>query len=77
MCVLTVSCTTGKFWHRHRRPRPVVYNPDPEYHLGLRTETDKSKILADSETRESQKVQGNQREDEAQLCTHEKEDEEH
>ncbi|KAH8986946.1 hypothetical protein EDB86DRAFT_3211773 [Lactarius hatsudake] len=34
----------GKFWHRHRRPRPVVYNPDPEYHLGLRTETDKSKI---------------------------------
>ncbi|KAI9513428.1 hypothetical protein F5148DRAFT_971668 [Russula earlei] len=36
--------TCGKFWHRHRRPRPVVYNPDPEYHLGLRTETDKSKI---------------------------------
>jgi len=34
----------GKFWHRHRRPRPVVYNPDPEYHLGLRPETDKSKI---------------------------------
>ncbi|KAF8480047.1 SNF5-domain-containing protein [Russula ochroleuca] len=36
--------TCGKFWHRHRRPRPVMYNPDPEYHLGLRTETDKSKI---------------------------------
>lgn len=44
MCILTASCTIGKFWHRHRRPRPVVYNPDPEYHLGLRTETDKSKI---------------------------------
>jgi SWI/SNF-related matrix-associated actin-dependent regulator of chromatin subfamily B protein 1 len=37
-------CAAGKFWHRHRRPRPVLYNPDPEYHLGLRTETDKSKI---------------------------------
>lgn len=23
----------GKFWHRHRRPRPVEYNPDPEYHM--------------------------------------------
>jgi SWI/SNF-related matrix-associated actin-dependent regulator of chromatin subfamily B protein 1 len=44
LCVLTASCTIGKFWHRHRRPRPVLYNPDPEYHLGLRTETDKSKI---------------------------------
>ena len=22
----------GKFWHRHRKPRPVEYNPDPEYH---------------------------------------------
>lgn len=42
--VLTAECAAGKFWHRHRRPRPVVYNPDPEYHLGLRTETDKSKI---------------------------------
>lgn len=42
--VLTPAYVTGKFWHRHRRPRPVVYNPDPEYHLSLRTETDKSKI---------------------------------
>ena len=40
------------------------------------TETRKRNI-ADSETRESQKAQGNQREDEAQLCTHEKENEEH
>ncbi|KAG9313820.1 hypothetical protein JVU11DRAFT_6183 [Chiua virens] len=30
--------TCGKFWHRHRRPRPVQYNPDPEYHLNLRNE---------------------------------------
>src|SRR5258707_11164171 len=45
MCsVLTTARTIGKFWHRHRRPRPVMYNPDPEYHLSLRTETDKSKI---------------------------------
>ncbi|KAF8653658.1 hypothetical protein AX16_003809 [Volvariella volvacea WC 439] len=27
--------TCGKFWHRHRRPRPVEYNSDPEYHSGL------------------------------------------
>ncbi|KAF7762167.1 hypothetical protein Agabi119p4_8760 [Agaricus bisporus var. burnettii] len=25
--------TCGKFWHRHRRPRPVEYNPDPEFHM--------------------------------------------
>ncbi|KAF9444193.1 SNF5-domain-containing protein [Macrolepiota fuliginosa MF-IS2] len=23
----------GKFWHRHRRPRPVEYNADAEYHM--------------------------------------------
>ncbi|KAJ2914946.1 hypothetical protein MD484_g5439, partial [Candolleomyces efflorescens] len=27
--------TCGKFWHRHRRPRPVEYNPDPDFHSGL------------------------------------------
>ncbi|KAI8990720.1 hypothetical protein BD414DRAFT_413161 [Trametes punicea] len=27
--------TCGKYWHRHRRPRPVVYNSSAEYHLGL------------------------------------------
>ncbi|KAI0664168.1 hypothetical protein C8Q70DRAFT_945855 [Cubamyces menziesii] len=27
--------TCGKYWHRHRRPRPVQYNPTAEYHLGL------------------------------------------
>ncbi|PPQ68608.1 hypothetical protein CVT24_005426 [Panaeolus cyanescens] len=26
----------GKFWHRHRRPRPVEYNSDPAYHKGLK-----------------------------------------
>ncbi|KAF8452521.1 hypothetical protein L210DRAFT_3617819 [Boletus edulis BED1] len=30
--------TCGKFWHRHRRPRPVQYNSDPQYHLNLRNE---------------------------------------
>ena len=23
----------GKFWHRHRRPRPVEYNTNPEAHM--------------------------------------------
>ncbi len=26
----------GKFWHRHRRPRPVEYNSDPSFHSGLK-----------------------------------------
>ena len=26
----------GKFWHRHRRPRPVTYNSDPDFHLGVK-----------------------------------------
>ncbi|KAF9530513.1 hypothetical protein CPB83DRAFT_788034 [Crepidotus variabilis] len=28
--------TCGKFWHRHRRPRPVEYNPDPAFHSGAK-----------------------------------------
>ncbi|KAF8903075.1 hypothetical protein CPB84DRAFT_1835950 [Gymnopilus junonius] len=28
--------TCGKFWHRHRRPRPVEYNADPGFHTGIR-----------------------------------------
>jgi SWI/SNF-related matrix-associated actin-dependent regulator of chromatin subfamily B protein 1 len=28
----------GKFWHRHRRPRPVQYNSDPQFHLNSRNE---------------------------------------
>ncbi|KAL0578552.1 SWI/SNF chromatin-remodeling complex subunit [Marasmius crinis-equi] len=27
--------TCGKYWHRHRRPRPVEYNTDPEYHSNM------------------------------------------
>ena len=23
----------GKYWHRHRRPRPIEYSTDPEFHL--------------------------------------------
>ncbi|GJJ16102.1 hypothetical protein Clacol_010381 [Clathrus columnatus] len=33
----------GKFYHRHRRPRPVEYRIDPEYHLKLRNESEKGK----------------------------------
>ncbi|KAL5520663.1 SNF5 [Sanghuangporus sanghuang] len=36
----------GKFWHRHRRPRPVEYHTDPEYHLNLRMESDRAKASA-------------------------------
>ncbi|KAJ8083139.1 SWI/SNF chromatin-remodeling complex subunit [Marasmius tenuissimus] len=28
--------TCGKYWHRHRRPRPVEYNTDPDFHLNQR-----------------------------------------
>ncbi|KDR74964.1 hypothetical protein GALMADRAFT_249934 [Galerina marginata CBS 339.88] len=28
--------TCGKFWHRHRRPRPVEYNSDPDFHSGIK-----------------------------------------
>lgn len=37
---LTVTCVSllGKYWHRHRRPRPVQYNSDPQFHLNLRNE---------------------------------------
>lgn len=33
----------GKFYHRHRRPRPVEYRIDAEYHSKLRVETEKGK----------------------------------
>ena len=26
----------GKFWHRHRRPRPVEYNANPDFHSGIK-----------------------------------------
>ncbi|KAH7907812.1 SNF5-domain-containing protein [Hygrophoropsis aurantiaca] len=35
--------TCGKYWHRHRRPRPIQYNSDPDYHLNLQRETDQSR----------------------------------
>ncbi|KAH7928851.1 SNF5-domain-containing protein [Leucogyrophana mollusca] len=35
--------TCGKFWHRHRRPRPVQYNSDPEYHINLQREVEQAK----------------------------------
>jgi len=36
----------GKFWHRHRRPRPVEYNPTEEYHLGLKRQEEEAKMNA-------------------------------
>ncbi|EJD02050.1 SNF5-domain-containing protein [Fomitiporia mediterranea MF3/22] len=36
----------GKFWHRHRRPRPVEYHTDPEYHLNLKMESERAKASA-------------------------------
>lgn len=33
----------GKYWHRHRRPRPVEYTLDPEFHNGLRREAELGK----------------------------------
>ncbi|KAJ6591033.1 SNF5-domain-containing protein [Mycena vulgaris] len=38
--------TCGKYWHRHRRPRPVEYNSDLEYHAGLKREAEIAKTLA-------------------------------
>ncbi|KAF8639180.1 hypothetical protein AX17_001667 [Amanita inopinata Kibby_2008] len=32
--------TCGKYWHRHRRPRPVEYTSDPDFHSGLRREAE-------------------------------------
>ncbi|KAI0058365.1 SNF5-domain-containing protein, partial [Artomyces pyxidatus] len=38
--------TCGKYWHRHRRPLPVVYNSDPEFHLNLKLESERSRAYA-------------------------------
>lgn len=43
----------GKFWHRHRRPRPVEYNPDPEYHNGLKRESEAAKTAASAKKKGS------------------------
>ncbi|RDB23387.1 SWI/SNF chromatin-remodeling complex subunit snf5 [Hypsizygus marmoreus] len=36
----------GKYWHRHRRPRPVEYNPDPDFHNGIKRESELAKSTA-------------------------------
>jgi SWI/SNF-related matrix-associated actin-dependent regulator of chromatin subfamily B protein 1 len=36
----------GKFWHRHRRPYPVVYSSDPEFHLNAKRDSDSTKTIA-------------------------------
>ncbi|KAH8109811.1 hypothetical protein DFH11DRAFT_1479644, partial [Phellopilus nigrolimitatus] len=36
----------GKFWHRHRRPRPVEYNTDAEFHINLKVEVERVKASA-------------------------------
>ncbi|KAF7366705.1 hypothetical protein MSAN_00928600 [Mycena sanguinolenta] len=38
--------TCGKYWHRHRRPRPVEYNSDLEYHANLKREAELAKTVA-------------------------------
>ncbi|KAI0037103.1 hypothetical protein K488DRAFT_37318, partial [Vararia minispora EC-137] len=38
--------TCGKFWHRHRRPRPVTYNTDPAHHLQAKVEAEKAKTVS-------------------------------
>ncbi|KDQ50935.1 hypothetical protein JAAARDRAFT_199488 [Jaapia argillacea MUCL 33604] len=36
----------GKYWHRHRRPRPVEYNSEADYHLNLKREAENAKTVA-------------------------------
>ncbi|KAF5384284.1 hypothetical protein D9615_003252 [Tricholomella constricta] len=36
----------GRYWHRHRRPRPVEYNPDPDFHNGIKRELEVAKVTA-------------------------------
>ncbi|KAJ3551105.1 hypothetical protein NM688_g4928 [Phlebia brevispora] len=43
--------TCGKFWHRHRRPRPVQYHADAEYHLNLKREEEQAKLAASRKKR--------------------------
>ncbi|KAF7371516.1 SNF5-domain-containing protein [Mycena venus] len=38
--------TCGKYWHRHRRPRPVEYNSEYEFHARLKLDRDLAKTLA-------------------------------
>ncbi|TFK31601.1 hypothetical protein BDQ12DRAFT_671742 [Crucibulum laeve] len=38
--------TCGKFWHRHRRPRVVEYNTDPEFHVSVKRVEEMAKTPA-------------------------------
>lgn len=50
-CTDNIWNFAGKYWHRHRRPRPVVYNSDPEFHLNLKREEEQSKINSNRKKR--------------------------
>ncbi|KAH8097112.1 hypothetical protein BXZ70DRAFT_895483 [Cristinia sonorae] len=43
--------TCGKFWHRHRRPRPVTYNSDLAYHQNLKDQEEQAKVAASRKKR--------------------------
>lgn len=43
--------TCGKFWHRHRRPRPVVYNSALEHHMNLKNAEEQAKVAASRKKR--------------------------
>ncbi|KAF8241040.1 SNF5-domain-containing protein [Tricholoma matsutake] len=43
--------TCGKFWHRHRRPRPVEYNTDPDFHNGIKRDAEVAKTTAAAKKR--------------------------
>ncbi|KAJ7028706.1 hypothetical protein C8F04DRAFT_963603 [Mycena alexandri] len=38
--------TCGKYWHRHRRPRPIDYNSDLEHHATLKRAAEYAKTMA-------------------------------
>ncbi|KAJ7835380.1 hypothetical protein B0H14DRAFT_3087545 [Mycena olivaceomarginata] len=38
--------TCGKYWHRHRRSRPVEYNSDLEYHAALKRDAELARTVA-------------------------------
>ncbi|KAF8208209.1 hypothetical protein K438DRAFT_1961718 [Mycena galopus ATCC 62051] len=38
--------TCGKYWHRHRRPRPIEYNSDLEHHASLKRDAELAKTMA-------------------------------
>ena len=44
--VTLLNLRAGKYWHRHRRPRPVTYNSSLEYHKGLLRAEEQQKSAA-------------------------------